>query len=248
MLNYIIFIFGLIIGSFLNVVIYRLPQDKSVIFTRSNCPNCQMELGVLDLIPILSFIIMKGRCRYCNTKISYQYPVVELVTGLVFLLLFQQYQLSIELLIYLLLSSLLIVSAVIDFKHQIIPNQITYTGIIVGLIFSVLFNHLSFISAFWGLIIPAGFLFLITIITKGGVGMGDIKLVGMIGTYIGAKSTMMGIFLGSLIGSMIGLLLIGLKVVDWKERVPFGPFLALGNLVMVIKGQVIIRLYLELIS
>ncbi|ADL13273.1 prepilin peptidase [Acetohalobium arabaticum] len=243
--NAVIFIFGLIIGSFLNVIIYRLPEDKSIIFPRSRCTSCQTELGVIDLIPIVSFLLTKGRCRYCGAKISYQYPLVEFLTGIIFLLLFQQYYFSIQFMIYAFLSSLLLTAAVIDLKHQIIPNRITYFGIITGLILSLLFKHITIRSALLGLVIPAGFLLLIAVITKGGLGMGDVKFIAMIGTYLGAKYTLISIFIGSIVGSVIGLALIGLGVKSRKDRVPFGPLLALGNLLMILYGQVIMDWYLS---
>lgn len=247
-LEILIFIFGLIIGSFLNVVIYRLPDEESIIFPRSRCASCQTRLKIVDLIPVISFLWTKGRCRYCGAKISCQYLLVEVLTGSIFLILFQEYYFSIQFVIYAFLSSLLLVSAFIDFKHQIIPNRITYFGIIIGLILSLLFDHITILSALLGLVIPAGFLLLIAVITKGGLGIGDVKFVAMIGTYLGAKYTLIGIFIGSIVGSIIGLVLIGLGIKDRKDRVPFGPLLALGNLLMILQGQVITNLYFQLWS
>ncbi|MBM7622733.1 prepilin peptidase [Sporohalobacter salinus] len=242
----IIFICGLMIGSFLNVVIYRLPKEESIIFSRSYCTSCQTELGVVDLIPVISFLFARGKCRYCGGKISYQYPLVELLTGILFLILFQQYHFSIEFGVYAFLSLLLIVSSFIDFKHQIIPNRITYFGFISGIILSLLFNHITIISALLGAVIPAGFLFLISVITKGGLGMGDVKFVAMVGSYLGAGYTLIGIFIGSIVGSVIGLLLIISGIKSRKSRIPFGPLLALGNLLMLLKGAAIIDFYFKL--
>jgi len=239
--GFTVFIFGLLIGSFLNVVIYRLPEGESIAFTRSHCSECGTELGILDLIPVISFVLIKGRCRYCGTKLSYQYPLVELLTGVLFLIVFIKYYFSIKFWIYLLLISLLIAISFIDFKRQIIPNRITYLGIVIGLILSLLFDHITFIAALWGLLIPSGFLLLIAIITKGGMGVGDVKLAAMIGTYIGFKYTLIGIFIGSLFGSILGLGLIGLGIKERKDRIAFGPLIALGAVLMVLWGTEIIN-------
>ncbi|KXS45967.1 MAG: leader peptidase (prepilin peptidase) / N-methyltransferase [Candidatus Frackibacter sp. T328-2] len=239
-----VFIYGLLIGSFLNVVIYRLPNDESIIFPRSHCPNCQTKLGVMDLIPIISFVFNKGRCRYCQTKISWQYPLVELLTGIFFAILFIQYQFSINFWIYAFLTILLIICTFIDYKHQIIPNKITYSGIIIGLILSILFKHITFQSALLGILIPGGFLLLVAIITNGGMGIGDVKFAVMIGTYIGAKYTLIGIFIGSLVGSVLGLGLICLGLKERKSRIPFGPLIALGNILMLLWGEEVVGWYL----
>jgi leader peptidase (prepilin peptidase)/N-methyltransferase len=241
-----IFIFGLIIGSFLNVVIYRLPKGESIVYPSSHCPNCQTSLKVLDLIPLLSFLFNQRKCRYCDEKISYQYPLIELLTSMIFLLLYWQYNLSIQLLTYSFLSALLIVGSMIDLKYMIIPNQLNYFGIIVGLILSFFFGHQSIYSALLGLLIPATILLLIAIVSKGGMGIGDVKLIAMIGVFIGVKYALGAIFLGALIGSIIGVGLIVTKIKGRKDRIPFGPFISLGALLMMLWGERIVRWYLEL--
>ena len=183
----IIFILGLIVGSFLNVVIYRLPLKKSIIFPSSHCPKCETKLKYDDLIPVLSFIISKGKCSYCGEKISLYYPIVELSTALLFLLTFLKYGLNSEFIIYLLLISSLISVSFIDLKHQIIPNKITFIFIPLGLMLSLFFNHITFINSLLGLIVPAGLFFLIALVYKKGMGIADVKLIGMIGVFIGWK-------------------------------------------------------------
>lgn len=239
----VVFIYGLLIGSFLNVVICRLPEEESIVFNRSHCPECGTKLGVIDLIPVVSFLLTTGKCRYCQTKISFQYPLVELLTGTFFVILFLQYHFSISFYIYIFLISLLIICTFIDYKHQIIPNKITYPGIIIGLILSLLFNHISFLSALLGVLIPGGFLLLIAILTKGGMGIGDVKLAAMIGTYIGAKYTLIGIFIGALVGSILGLSLMALEIKGRKDTIPFGPLIAFGTLLMLLWGPDIINWY-----
>ncbi|SDC03585.1 leader peptidase (prepilin peptidase) / N-methyltransferase [Candidatus Frackibacter sp. WG12] len=227
-------------------MIYRLPNDESIIFPRSHCPNCETKLGVIDLIPIISFVFNKGRCRYCRTKISWQYPLVELLTGIFLTILFIQYQFSVNFWIYAFLTILLMTCTFIDYKHKIIPNKITYPGILIGLILSILFNHITLQSALLGILIPGGFLLLVAIITKGGMGIGDVKFAAMIGTYIGAEYTLIGIFIGSLVGSVLGLGLIGLGLKDRKSRIPFGPLIALGNTLMLFWGEEVVGWYLQI--
>ncbi|TDX53034.1 prepilin peptidase [Orenia marismortui] len=243
-----VFILGLIIGSFLNVVIYRLPENKSIIWPGSHCTNCQTNLKIFDLIPVLSFIFTKGRCRYCDTKVSYQYPAVELLTALLFLISYWRYSLSIEFLIYSGLIALLIVCTFIDLKYQIIPNKITYPGIIIFFIISFFFNHITIKSSLLGIVLSGGFLLVIAIVSRGGMGIGDVKLAAMVGSVIGVKYTIIGIFIGSLIGSIISLILIGFNIKDRKDRIPFGPFIAIGTVVMIFYGNVIINWYLDLLA
>ncbi|PRX31140.1 leader peptidase (prepilin peptidase)/N-methyltransferase [Orenia metallireducens] len=243
----IIFILGLIIGSFLNVVIYRVPEGESIVFPASHCPNCQTNLKIRDLVPVVSFLFSGAKCRYCKEKISWQYPLVELLTGIIFLLLYWKYNLNIQFLSYLILSSLLITVSVIDFKYLIIPNQINYFGIIIGFILSIFFLNQSIYSVLLGILIPAAILLLIAIISKGGMGMGDVKLIAMVGAFLGAKYGVAAIFLGAFIGSVVGggLMLTGVK--GRKDRIPFGPFISMGALVMVLWGDEIINWYLNFI-
>lgn len=242
----IIFIIGLLIGSFLNVIIYRLPKNESIVLPASHCLYCGTRLKVIDLVPILSFLLARGKCRYCDKPISWQYPVVELITGLLFLLLYVKYGINSKYVILLVLLSLLIICSMIDLKRKIIPNAITYPGIVTGLILSLFFNHISFVSALLGMVIPAGFLLLIALIIKKGMGMGDVKLVAMIGTFIGWEYTMLGIFIGSLVGSVIGLTLIAAHKMERKTRIPFGPFISMGTVIILLYGQRLLNWYLGL--
>lgn len=247
LIQIIIFIFGLMIGSFLNVVIYRLPNGQSIVVDRSHCPNCETQLKYYDLIPLVSFLWTKGQCRYCEEKISWQYPVVELLTAFIFLGLYLKFSLTVKLGAFMFLISLLIASSIIDLQLQIIPNKITYFGIIIGLIFSLIFNYISIKLSLLGLLIPGGFLLLIAVITKGGMGIGDVKFAAMIGTFIGPKLALIGIFLGSLLGSIIALFLLLAGKKTRKSKLPFGPLIAVGALVMIFYGEVIIDWYLRLI-
>ena len=244
MLNYpLIFITGLIIGSFFNVVIYRLPRGESVITPPSHCPSCNTRLKAVDLIPVLSYIFYKGKCRYCGAKISLQYPLVELLTAILYLSVYIRFGFSLEGFIYLFLFSLLITISFIDLNEKIIPNLISYSGIIIGLILSIIFNHMSFISAILGLLIPSLLLLIIALVFQGGMGIGDVKLVGMIGTFTGYLYPLIGIFIGALVGSIIFLPLLLTGKINKKTKIPFGPLISLGTVIMILFGERLIDLY-----
>src|SRR6056297_1450940 len=179
-MSIIIFISGLVVGSFLNLVIYRLPLKESIIFPSSHCPECETKLKYYDLIPVLSYLSTQGKCRYCGEKISIRYPIVELLTAFLFLFMFLKYGLNTEFIIFSILISSLIVVSFIDIKYQIIPNEITFSFIPLGIILSLIFNHISFVNSLSGLVIPAGLLLLVVFIYKRGMGIGDVKLIGMI--------------------------------------------------------------------
>jgi len=244
MLNYTItFITGLIIGSFFNVVIYRLPRGESVITPPSHCPSCNTRLKTVDLIPVLSYIIYRGKCRYCGAKISLQYPIVELLTAILYLLVYVKFGFTLEGFIYLFLISILIIISFIDLNEKIIPNLLSYSGIIIGLILSLIFNHISFLSAILGLLIPSLLLLIIALIFKGGMGIGDVKLVGMIGTFTGYLYPLIGIFIGALVGSIVFLPLLITGKIGKKTRIPFGPLISLGTIIMILYGERLIDLY-----
>ena len=245
-IKFIIFLLGLIIGSFLNVIIYRLPLKESIIFPASHCPMCEAKLKYYDLIPFLSYFFLKGRCRYCNKKIPIQYPLVELLTGLLFLLVFLNFGFTTEFIILMALISSLIVVSFIDIEHQIIPNEITFFLIPFGLILSIFFNHISFLNSLLGLIIPAALLLLIALIYKKGMGLGDVKLVAMIGVFIGWKYGLLSIFIGALIGSIYGVYMMVNTGMDRKTQIPFGPFISLGAVVMILYGNLLINWYISL--
>ena len=242
---FLIIILGLFIGSFLNVVIYRLPKNQSLMYPRSYCPVCKEKLKIIDLIPILSYFINKGKCRYCGNKISFQYPLVESITAFLFLLTFLKYGLNTEFIIYILLISSLICVSFIDFRYQIIPNEITFVFIPLGLIFSLIFKHMIFMNSLLGLIIPSGLLLLIAFIYKSGMGIGDVKLIGMIGVFLGWKFALISIFIGALVGSIYGIYIMFIGKGNRKTRIPFGPFISLGAVIMILYGNNLINIYIK---
>jgi len=261
-----VFIFGLAIGSFLNCVIYRLEQGKSFLKGRSFCPYCKKVLGFWDLIPVFSFLFLKGKCRYCGKKISLQYPVVEIITGVLFVLILN-YELRImnyeifdfgnviNLLFLVLSSSFLILIFVYDLKHYIIPDRVIYPAILIAFFYCLIklfysfsgFNlemFYSFLSAF-----GAGlFFFIIVFISKGKwMGIGDIKLAFFMGLLLGFPNILAALFFAFLIGAIIGVGLVLLKKKGMKSEVPFGPFLVAGTFIALFWGSEIINWYWNLI-
>lgn len=240
-LVFIIFILGLIIGSFLNVVIYRLPAGKSVVWPGSFCPVCGEKLKAKDLVPVLSYIWLKGRCRYCGKRISPLYPAVELLTGILFLLVYIEYGLSIYTLSGWLLASFLIPAAFIDLQEGIIPDEVTYTGTAIGLILS--FFTIGIKSALLGGLIFSLFYLLVAVISQGGIGGGDIKLAALIGTFVGLEGILAVFVLSSLAGGIFGLFLLLTGRGNRKTEIRFGPFLAFSACLVWLYGAKIAYLY-----
>ena len=250
---FIIFLFGLCIGSFLNVCIYRLPASKSIVNpSRSVCPSCNQPIRYYDNIPIFSYLWLKGRCRHCSTRIPVRYAVVEVMTGGVAVAVLLAFGLTLEGLIYFAFISALIVITYIDIDHKIIPDIITLPGIPIGLIASFALPAVGFKDAIVGLLAGGGSLWLVAWIyylltRKDGMGGGDIKLLAMMGTIIGLKGVIFTIFMSSAVGTLVGITLMIVKGKDMKFAVPFGPFLSIGAITYIFFGQDIIRAYVNLL-
>ena len=254
----VVFLTGLVVGSFLNCVIYRLNTKESFLFSRSHCPKCHHILKWYDLIPILSFIIVKGKCRYCKKKISWQYPLVEIFTGLIFLLLVTCHLSLVTLIYYIVVSSLLIVIFVYDLKHYIIPDKIIYPVIVIVFLYRILsFGHWSLgFGIFEGLKMPlivgfsaGGFFFLIWLISRGRwMGFGDVKLGFFMGLFLSWPNILVALFSAFFIGAIIGIGLIIAGKKTLKSQVPFGPFLVTGTFIALFWGQNLINWYLSLIT
>jgi len=245
----IIFVLGLIIGSFSNVCIYRIPKNESIVFPASHCPNCRATIKAIDNIPILSYLLLKGKCRKCGEKISIRYPVVEFLTGAIYLLIFLIYGRSYQTLIYALLSSALIIISFIDLDVQIIPDEISLPGIIIGFALSFIVPYISYLNSILGIIAGGGIIFLIAlaglaIFKKEAMGGGDVKLSAMIGAFIGWKYIIVSLFIGFFIGAIAGILLILLKIRSRDDLVPFGPFIVLGSFITLLWGENILSWYL----
>ena len=244
-------IFGALIGSFLNVCIFRLPKEESIVTPGSHCPHCQKPVKFYDNVPLVSYILLNGRCRYCKESISIQYPLIEGITALSSLILFMKFGPSLSYLIYFAFVAALIVITVIDLYHQIIPDVISLPGIGVGLLASLIIPQITFLNSLIGILLGGGSLFLVATIyqwffKREGMGGGDVKLLAMIGAFLGWKGAILTIFLGSLIGSITGIIVMILKRKDFKYAIPFGPFLALGAVIALFYGQDLIRWYLYL--
>jgi len=245
----IIFIFGMCIGSFLNVCIYRLPTSKSISNPpRSICPSCNSPIRFYDNIPVLSYIWLKGRCRNCNAPISFRYPMVELMTGIVATGLLFKFGLSLESLVYFVFISSLLVITFIDLDHQIIPDIITLPGIPMGLVASFALPTITFKASVLGLLIGGGSLWFVAwaynlIAHRDGMGGGDIKLLAMIGTIIAWQGVIFTVFASSVMGSCVGITIMLIKGKNMKFAIPFGPYLSIGAIAYVFFGSQIIAWY-----
>jgi len=242
------FIMGTCIGSFLNVCICRIPESRSIVSPGSACPRCNTPIKFYDNIPILSYFLLLGKCRTCSEPISIRYPLVELLTGLLALASVIRLGLSIDFLIYFIFISTLVVITFIDLDHQIIPDIISLPGIPIGLLASVVLASVNFKDALIGALIGGSSLFLVAwgyhfITGKEGMGGGDIKLLAMIGAFIGWQGVFFTIFMASATGSLIGTVLILFSQKDLKFAVPFGPFLSIGAIAYIFFGPELIFWY-----
>ena len=249
MLSIVSIILGAMIGSFLNVCIYRLPKEESIIWPRSHCPACKKIIRFYDNIPLISYLLLRGRCRYCKGPISLQYPLVEGITALSSLFLFMKFGPSLSYLFYFAFVAAFIVITVIDLYHQIIPDGISLPGIGVGLLTSLVIPQVTFFNSLVGILLGGGSLFLVAtlyewIFKREGMGGGDVKLLAMIGAFLGWKAVILTILLSSLIGSITGILIMILKGKDFKYAIPFGPFLSMGAVIALFYGENLIRWYL----
>jgi len=242
-------LFGAIVGSFLNVCIHRLPKSESIVKPGSHCPKCKTQIRFYDNIPMISYFLLRGRCRYCKGSISIQYPLVEGITALCSLFLFIKFGPSLNYLFYFSFISALIVITVIDLFHQIIPDAISLPGIGVGLLGSFIVPHITLLNSLKGMLLGGGGLFIVATIyqwlfKREGMGGGDVKLLAMIGAFLGWRAVLLTILLSSLIGSITGIAFIALKGKDFKYAIPFGPFLSLGAAIALFFGEDIIEWYL----
>ena len=243
----LITIFGTIVGSFLNVCIHRLPLRKSVLWPGSHCPRCDAPVKPYDNIPIVGYLSLRGRCRNCKAPISIQYPIIELITGVVFLGAFLLFDSPAILIQRLLFACAMIVLFVIDLEHRILPDVITLPGIVLGFVFS-LFLPPGWIDSLIGIALGGGSLWLMgelyfRIRHEEGMGFGDVKMLAMIGAFLGWKLMLLTLVLSSFLGSIVGVAMIAFKRGDMKYALPFGTFLALGAIVAATVGDRIVEWY-----
>lgn len=243
----LIFIIGLCIGSFLNVCIYRIPREESIAFPPSHCTNCGYELKFYDLIPVISFLFLRGRCRKCKKKISIQYPLIELLNGISYLLLFLKYDLSLSFISYCLLTSLLIVISMIDLESKYIYSSTTIIGLclaIIYILFAGYLGEIKILNHIAGGLIGYGIIFLIVFLT-GAMGDGDADIAGICGLFIGIKGILVALFLSIILGGLVASTALILKLKDRKSEIAFGPYIAIGTLIWMMIGEKILSLYLN---
>jgi len=239
------------VGSFLNVCISRLPKGESIVTPGSHCPDCGHPIKFYDNIPLISYLLLGGKCRSCKRSISAQYPLIEGVTALSSLLLFSKHGLSLSYLFYFSFVAALIVITVIDLYHQIIPDVISIPGIVVGLLGALIIPYITFFNSLIGILLGGGSLFLVAtlyqwLFKREGMGGGDVKLLAMIGAFLGWEAVILTILLSSLVGSITGIVIMALKGKDFKYAIPFGPFLSLGAVIALFGQSEIVSWYLQL--
>jgi leader peptidase (prepilin peptidase) / N-methyltransferase len=238
-------LFGLVVGSFLNVVIHRVPLHQSVVWPASRCPACGEPIRHVDNVPILSYLLLRGRCRSCKARISARYPLVESLTGALFAAAAYEFGLDLRLLWALVLISTLIALAGIDLEHRLLPNAIVGPAALAGLSLSIL------ASPEWWWVYPvsalavAGGLFALAIAYPGGMGMGDVKMGGMLGAFLGPYAAL-AVFLGAFAGAITGGLLMATGKIQRRHALPFGVFMALGGILALFVGPQLWELYLDL--
>lgn len=247
----VVSVLGLIVGSFANVVIYRLPRQESVVWPGSHCPHCQAPIRWYDNIPLLSFLLLRARCRGCGTPIHWRYPVVEALTAALFIQSVDAFGVTLRAAESMVLGTVLLIVFFIDLDHYIIPNRITYPGILVGLLFTLALAgwRAAAIAAVTALALGGVFI-LINIISarllgEEGMGMGDAKLAAMIGAFLGWPIGAVAILLGVFLGGAIGICLLALRLRGRREQIPFGPALAAGAIVAMWWGPRLLHWYVS---
>jgi leader peptidase (prepilin peptidase)/N-methyltransferase len=228
---------GLAVGSFLNVCIDRLPAGESILRRSSHCASCGHSLAPLDLVPVLSFLWLRGRCRYCRAPIPVRLPLVELATDLLFGFLSWWYGPGAQLVFALAYASLLLVVFVIDLKHQLILDVVVYPGMALAVAGAFFWPEVGIVSALLGGAVGAALLAVLYLLARGGMGFGDVKLAGLIGLIVGYPLVFGSLLLGIVGGGMVAVLLLALRIKGRKEAIPFGPFLAGAALVTLVWGR-----------
>ena len=244
---FLILILGLLIGSFLNVCIYRIQREESIVFPPSHCTSCGYNLKAVDLIPLISYVLLKGKCRKCKKKISIRYPIVELINGVMYMVLFLKFGLSYTFIFSAIFFSLLLVISLIDLESK----EIYFSTIIFGLIVAIFYSlveyfvfHGNIISNVIGGFLGYGIIMLIVILT-GGMGEGDAEIAGICGLFLGIQGIVLALFIAVVTGGIVGSTILLLKLKDKKAEIAFGPYIALGTTICMLYGSKIIDFYLN---
>ena len=246
-MNLLVLVIGLCIGSFLNVCIYRIPREESIAYPSSHCTSCGYELKFYDLIPVFSYIFLKGRCRKCKEKVSHIYPTIEIINGLIYLILFIKFGLTFEFVFYSILSSLLIVISIIDIKTKEVYSSTTIFGLLIAIIYiisGVYFAKISIVNNVLGGVIGYGIIYLIILLTRG-MGEGDADIAGICGLFIGIKGILVSLFLAIVIAGIAASIILLLKKKDKKSEIAFGPYIALGTFIWILIGEKLLTIYLN---
>lgn len=241
-------VLGLIIGSFLNVCIYRLPRSQSVLSPPSHCPTCMTRIQPQDLIPVFSWMRLRGRCRHCRTLISPRYAFVELLTSGLFIWSFLLFGLTAMLVKSLILASFLIVIIFIDMDYQLIFDKVLLLLAGTGLLLNLWTGHVGFWEMLISSLSAGGLFLLIAVLTRGGMGGGDIKFAAAVGIWLGAKLTVAALFIAFVLGGAGGMMVLALKLKSRKDYIPFGPFIAVGAWISFLYGMKIIAWYLTRVA
>jgi leader peptidase (prepilin peptidase)/N-methyltransferase len=236
---------GVVLGSFLNVVIYRLPRSQSLVRPGSRCPSCGTPIRWYDNIPVISWLVLRGRCRACEVRIPIRYPLVEAITGIAFALAFWRFGLTWPLLVAWAFIVAMVAVAFIDYDHMIIPNKIVLPGAVTGLMASVAIHPQRWWVYVAGSAGAAAFMFLLAMLWPGGMGPGDIKMALFMGAVLGAY-VIVAVFAAFLFGSIAGVYMIVIQKRSRKARVPFGPYLAMGAVLAALGGETILRSYMNI--
>lgn len=245
-----VIVFGLIVGSFLNVCIFRIPHRLSIVWPNSFCPTCRASLRWYHNIPLLSFLFLRGRCSFCGQAISFRYPLVEILTGLLFSLVFMRFGLQWISPVYWVFASLLVVISFIDLDCRIIPDVLSLPGVAIGFLLSLFTPQLSWIASLLGILLGGGLLLMVSLVYKlltkvDGMGGGDVKLLAMIGAFLGWKAVFPVIFISSMVGCLVGIPLMLIRGADSRFAIPFGPFLAVGAIVYLFWGRMLVQWYVD---
>lgn len=239
---------GLVIGSFLNVCIYRIPSGESIAFPTSHCRNCNHNLKPQDLVPVFSFIFLRGKCIYCREKISIRYPLIESLNGILYLLVYLKFGMSVMTLEYFILVSLLIVIGIIDYDSQFVFTSTTIFGGIVAVIFILIQSfiyHADVTNLILGGVLGFGIIGTIVFITKG-MGTGDIEIAVVCGLFLGSNGILLGLFLAIILGGVTGLIILAMGLKEAKEKIAFGPFIAFGSVISMLWYDEIMKIYFGL--
>lgn len=244
-----IFFFGAIIGSFLNVCIDRIPNGESIAYPPSHCGNCKNNLKPWDMVPLFSWLLLGGKCRYCKSKVSIQYFFMEALTGLLFLLLYLKFGFTYNLIKFMAFTSILLVIAVIDFKTQDVYDTTIVVGIVIGILLLIgeylLNGQIDLVSIALGAIIPGAILFAVAYFT-GAMGLGDSEIIFLAGLFLGLKLNLFNLFLSVVIGGLVAIILMITKKKGGKEAIAFGPYIALSSYLVLFIGHPILNWYFNI--